>query len=240
MGIPAEPGEHRELSAWFAEATPSPRDALEGWRRSPNEARRLNTGITFDAVLAEVPLLELAHSILRSYEQPVGPAVTYDNLACAIVLVPRGTAIRWDELIAPTEWPRHPRRPICLGPGHAIKIPPICTTAPSTRAVGVIARWLIPPGEDLPVTATSMLTSPAPLARCLVEARAAYARQTAGPQPTPVAQNRTGLPILNTMTSSTRTRLPASPRTSRTADIRSPGSARAPDRAEFRPQGLHR
>lgn len=92
------------MSAWFAASTPSPEESLAIWRRTPDFPRRLPTGITFGVVLAAPDLVEMTYGILRQYEQTVGPAVRFTNLATAAVLVPPGTAARWGNLVAGASW----------------------------------------------------------------------------------------------------------------------------------------
>ncbi|MEU3315819.1 hypothetical protein ABZ743_24525 [Streptomyces sp. NPDC006662] len=157
--------ERDHLSLWLAEATKEPATSVDLWRQHPHLPRRLRTGLTFDAVLAEGALVTTAISILRLYEQPVGPVIIYPHVGCAAVLVPRGTAVRWSELT--THWPRRLPRPLCLGRGHALQIP-----APAPRGPVVPARWLEPPNPDKMIGDSPLLTNPSALTRCLAEARA--------------------------------------------------------------------
>ncbi|MET9293069.1 hypothetical protein [Streptomyces sp. NPDC003077] len=154
------------MSSWLAAATPTPEIAIERWRQNPHLPRRLTSGITFDIVLADQRIVELAYEILRRYQQQLGPAVAFANLGSAAVFVPRGTAVRWNALMAASHWPERMRRPACLGQGHAIRVP-----APSPPPFPVVARWLEAPGDCLSIGRGPLLTSPAPLSRCLAEAR---------------------------------------------------------------------
>jgi hypothetical protein len=165
METRTENGESERLSAWFAAAAPEPAHAVGLWRLNPHLPRRLLSGITFDVVLADRPLVELAYRILRRYQQPLGPAVLFAGLSSAAVLVPHGTEARWSDLVANSSWPERLSRPICLGRGHTIQVPAL-----SPRLADVAARWLEQPDENLATGRGPLLTSPAPLARCLAEA----------------------------------------------------------------------
>ncbi|MFF4456803.1 hypothetical protein [Streptomyces goshikiensis] len=169
-------GERDHLSLWLAEATREPTTSVELWRQHPQLPRRLRTGLTFDAVLAEGALVATAIAILQVYEQPVGPVIVYPYLGCAAVLVPCGTAARWSELTA--HWPSKTPRPLCLGQGHALQVPP-----PSPRGTTVPARWLKPPDPEQIIGETPLLTNPSALTRCLAEARALL---TTGAEPKPL------------------------------------------------------
>ncbi|MCX4501184.1 hypothetical protein AB0G82_17280 [Streptomyces anulatus] len=154
------------MSAWFAASTPSPEESMTAWRRTPDFPRRLPTGITFDVVLAPPALVEMAYRILRQYEQTVGPAVRFTNLATAAVLVPPGTAARWGNLVAGASWPDRSAVPACLGAGHAVRIPGL---APSAQ--GVPVDWLEAPSAESAIGDAPLLTAPVQLVRCLAEAR---------------------------------------------------------------------
>ncbi|MFH8407611.1 hypothetical protein ACH4FX_22875 [Streptomyces sp. NPDC018019] len=157
--------EHERLSAWFATATPAPVEALTAWRLNSRYPRRLSTGITFDVVLADRSLVELSYKILRRYEQTLGPALRFTNLTTAAVLVPPGTAARWSGLVSGSSWTNR-RIPVCLGWGHAIRIP---GTSPPPQGVSV--EWLQAPSTESAIGGAPLLTSPVPLVRCLAEAR---------------------------------------------------------------------
>ncbi|MGI5260899.1 hypothetical protein [Streptomyces angustmyceticus] len=159
-------GEHERLSAWFAAATSSPGESIAAWRLSPHKPRRIPTGITFDIVLAERALGERTYEILRQYEQTLGPAIRFTNLTTVAILVPPGTAARWSGLVANSTWSDHNSLPICIGRDHAIRIPAI-----SPDASGVLVEWLQAPSTESAIGGAPLLTSPAPLVRCLAEAR---------------------------------------------------------------------
>ncbi|MGY5131951.1 hypothetical protein ACWGJW_05995 [Streptomyces nigrescens] len=163
-------GEHERLSAWFAAATSSPAASMAAWRLTPHSPRRLSIGITFDVVLAERTLVELTYEILRRYEQTLGPAIRFTNLTTVAVLVPPGTATRWSGLVASARWSDHKALPICIGRDHAVRIPGI-----SPAASGVLVEWLQAPSADSAIGGAPLLTSPAPLVRCLAEARSLLA-----------------------------------------------------------------
>ncbi|MFJ2217661.1 hypothetical protein ACIQVO_37460 [Streptomyces sp. NPDC101062] len=158
-------GESERLSAWLAIAAPDPALAAEQWRQNPRLPRRIQCGITFDVVLADRGLLKSAYEILHRYRQPLGPAVIFEYLREGAVLVPRGTAARWRALVGASAWPERMARPVCLGLGHAIRVPAV----ESVRAADV--RWLVAPDMNLPIGPGPLLTGPAQLARCLAEAR---------------------------------------------------------------------
>ncbi|MFF7705440.1 hypothetical protein [Streptomyces lydicus] len=166
-------GENERLSTWFAAATSSPDVSMAAWGLTPKSPRRLSTGITFDVVLAERPLVELTHEILRRYEQTVGPAIRFTNLITAAVLVPPGTAARWSDLVANSTWPDHKAVPICLGRGHAVRIPGLLPVAS-----GSPVEWLEEPGNESAVGEAPLLTSPVQLVRCLAEARSLLSPDT--------------------------------------------------------------
>lgn len=163
-------GEHERLSAWFAAATPAPADSMAAWRLAPDCPRRLPTGITFDVVLAHRSLVELAYDILRGYEQTVGPAIRFTNLTTAAVLVPPGTEARWPRLVTGSSWIERKAVPICLGRGHAVRIPGI-----APLAQGGPVEWLESPGTELATGDAPLLTAPVQLVRCLAEARSLLA-----------------------------------------------------------------
>ncbi|MER5210932.1 hypothetical protein ABT063_10210 [Streptomyces sp. NPDC002838] len=163
-------GEPERLSAWFAAATPSPAESMSAWHRTPDFPRRLPTGITFDVVLAHRTLVELAYDILRRYEQTVGPAVRFTNLTTAAVLVPPGTAARWGKLVAGASWLDRSAVPMCLGAGHAVRIPGL-----TPSAQGVPVEWLEAPNTESAIGDAPLLTAPVQLVRCLAEARSLLA-----------------------------------------------------------------
>ncbi|MFI7095406.1 hypothetical protein [Streptomyces lydicus] len=163
-------GEHERLSAWFAAATSSPAASMAAWRLTPHIPRQLSIGITFDVVLAERSLVELTYEILRQYEQTLGPAIRFTNLSTVAVLVPPGTAARWSGLVANATWSSHKALPICIGRDHTVRIPGI-----SPAASGVLVEWLQAPSTDSAIGGAPLLTSPAPLVRCLAEARSLLA-----------------------------------------------------------------
>ncbi|MFF4448213.1 hypothetical protein [Streptomyces sp. NPDC001502] len=169
-------GTRDHLATWLAEATRQPDTSLERWSRHPLLLRRLRTGVTFDAVLADRTLVVTAISILRSYGQPVGPAIAYPFLGSAAVLVPCGTASRWSEVTA--HWPERAPRPLCLGQGHTLQVP-----APLPQRGCLPAQWLEPPDPGQMIGDGPLLTSPPALARCLAEARAVL---TAEGEPRPL------------------------------------------------------
>ncbi|MCZ0975911.1 hypothetical protein O1L55_40930 [Streptomyces albulus] len=173
METRTEIGEGANLSSWLAAATHDATTSIDLWHQNPHLPRRILSGITFDIVLAKQRLVELAYEILHRYEQPLGPAVAFANLSYAAVLVPRGTDGRWKALMATSHWSQHPPRPTCLGPGHAIRVPALLPQPGDTTT-----RWLKPPDEDLSIGRAPLLTSPAPLARCLTEARILLAPDT--------------------------------------------------------------
>ncbi|MDT3395241.1 hypothetical protein RKE29_01010 [Streptomyces sp. B1866] len=166
METRTEIGESERLSAWLATATTEPAAAVDLWRRNPNRPRCLLSGIAFDAVLADRRLVELAYDILRRYGQPLGPAVLGAHRGFAAVLVPYGTEPRWNDLMATVRWAERLSRPTCLGRGQAVQVPPL-----SLGRADTVVRWLEAPDDDLPMGSGPLLTSPAPLARCLAEAR---------------------------------------------------------------------
>lgn len=159
--------ESAALSVWFSAAAPCPAAATALWQTNPHLPRRLECGVTFDIVLADRQLIEAAFRLLAQYEQPLGPAVRFTSLRSAAVLVPCGTSGSWNSLIAASQWPGRLFRPACLGQGHAILVP-----APAPRSGAGVARWLVPPDDEQVIGGTPLLTSPAPLARCLAEALA--------------------------------------------------------------------
>ncbi|MER7047038.1 hypothetical protein [Streptomyces jumonjinensis] len=152
-------------SSWLAQAAAFD-DAINAWRREPFRSRNVRCGVAFDGVLCRRAVAELAHRILDAYEQPIGPAVVNTALDLVLILVPAGTSSQWSDLMDATQWPRGARRPICLGTGHRILIPPLEPKADSA------ACWLQPP------TTLGMhppdLTNPVPLARCLDQARTQF------------------------------------------------------------------
>jgi hypothetical protein len=160
-----ERAETEALSAWFATATPHPRTAINVWRENPHRPRRLQCGVAFDVVMADRNLIGTAYQLLAEYEQPLGPAVLFTNLRFAVVLVPLGTAPRWHDLMAAAQWPERRPRPVCLSGGHVILVP-------APQPAGLLARWLEPPDDEQAIGGTPLLTSPVPLARCLMEAEA--------------------------------------------------------------------
>ncbi|MEU9270033.1 hypothetical protein AB0E04_31900 [Streptomyces sp. NPDC048251] len=160
-----ERAEAEALSAWFAAATPDPEAAVSLWRKNPHLPRRLPCGVAFDIVMADRSLIARAYRLLTEYEQPLGPAVRFTSLRSAAVLVPAGTALRWNGLMATAQWPQGRRRPVCLGTGHVILVPAL-------RSTGLLAQWLELPDADQVIGGSPLLTSPVPLARCIAEARA--------------------------------------------------------------------
>lgn len=167
METRTETGESSELSAWLAAATPDPELSLDRWALHPHLPRRLDCGVLFDVVLAKQALVQATFSILQRYEQPLGPAVVFGNIGSSAILVPPGTAERWRPLTATSRWPDRFPRPVCLGRrgGHKIQVP-----APSPLPNNTTALWLERPADDLVPGRGPLLTSPAPLARCLTEA----------------------------------------------------------------------
>lgn len=159
--------ESAALSVWFSAATPCPATSAGLWRTNPHLPRRLECGVTFDIVLADRHLIEAAYRLLAQYEQPLGPAVEFTSLRSGAVLVPCGTGESWSSLMAASQWPGRLPRPACLGKGHAILVP-----APAPRSETGVAQWLVPPDDEQVVGGAPLLTSPAPLARCLAEALA--------------------------------------------------------------------
>ena len=157
--------ESAALSVWFSAATPCPATSTGLWRTNPYLPRRLECGVTFDIVLADRHLIEAAYRLLAEYEQPLGPAVAFTSLRSAAVRVPCGTSESWSSLMAASQWPGRLPRPACLGERHAILVP-----APAPRSGAGVARWLVPPDDEQVIGGTPLLTSPAPLARCLAEA----------------------------------------------------------------------
>ncbi|MEU0942298.1 hypothetical protein ABZ379_05795 [Streptomyces canus] len=174
-----EIAEHELVSAWLSAATGHPETATTLWRENPHLPRRLRCGLTFDIVLADRSLIEAAYRLLDQYEQPLGPAVVFTNLRSAAVLVPRGTGAGWSGLMAASQWPARSPRPACLGEGHAIRVPAL-----APRPTSGFVRWLVSPDGEQSVGGTPLLTSPAPLARCLSEAGALLAP----PEPTPLSR----------------------------------------------------
>ncbi|MET7573374.1 hypothetical protein ABZT04_33490 [Streptomyces sp. NPDC005492] len=160
-----ERAEAEALSAWFATATPKPETAVSLWRENPHLPRRLKCGVTFDVVMADRSLIKKAYGLLAQYEQPLGPAVLFTSLRSAAVLVPVGTALRWNGLMATAQWPERRPRPACLSDGHMIIVP-------APRPAGLLAQWLEPPDDEQAIGGTPLLTSPVPLARCITEAQA--------------------------------------------------------------------
>ena len=160
-----EVAEVEALSAWFATATPDPDLAVSLWRENPHLPRRLQCGVTFDIVMADRSLISTAYRLLAQYEQPLGPAVAFTNLRSAAVLVPAGTAPRWNGLMATAQWPERRPRPACLSVGHVILVP-------APQPAGLLAQWLQPPDDEQAIGGTPLLTSPVPLARCITEAQA--------------------------------------------------------------------
>jgi hypothetical protein len=131
----------------------------------PGLPRRLQCGVAFDVVMADRYLISTAYRLLAEYEQPLGPAVLFSCLRSAVVLVPLGTAPRWNGLMATAQWPERRPRPVCLSGGYVILVP-----APEPAAL--LAQWLEPPDDEQAIGGTPLLTSPVPLARCLMEAQA--------------------------------------------------------------------
>jgi hypothetical protein len=162
-----EIAESAPVSKWFSLAAPYPGMASGLWQENPHLPRRLACGVTFDIVLAGLPLIESAYRLLARYEQPLGPAVTFTNLRSAAVLVPLGTSARWPGLMSASQWPERVPRPACLGLNHAILIPAL-----APRPTAGLVRWLVPPDDEQTIGGTPLLTSPVPLARCLAEAHA--------------------------------------------------------------------
>ncbi|MFE1856269.1 hypothetical protein [Streptomyces sp. NPDC059489] len=165
--------EEATLSAWFAAATPDPDTAVNLWREYPHRARRLWCGVTFDIVMADRSLIAVAYRLLAKYEQPLGPAVQFTSLRSAAVLVPAGTAQKWQGLMATAQWPERRPRPVCLSTGHRIIVP-------APLPAGWLVQWLEPPDVEQGIGGIPLLTSPAPLARCITEAKALL-----GPPPRP-------------------------------------------------------
>ncbi|MGW1815351.1 hypothetical protein ACWCQM_17560 [Streptomyces sp. NPDC002125] len=145
--------------------------------------------MTFDVVLADRQLIEAAYRLLIQYEQPLGPAVRFTSLRSAAVLVPSGTVESWSSLVAASQWPSGLPRPTCLGKGHAILVP-----APTPRSATGVAQWLVPPDDDQAIGGAPLLTSPAPLARCLAEALSLHAPAERAPLRRAVAVVRSALP----------------------------------------------
>ncbi|MEU9167668.1 hypothetical protein AB0D34_07695 [Streptomyces sp. NPDC048420] len=184
-----EIAEHEIVSAWFSVATGHPETATGVWHENPHLPRRLGCGMTFDIVLTDRCLIEAAYRLLDQYEQPLGPAVVFTNLRSAAVLVPRGTGEVWYSLMAASQWPDRLPRPACLGEGHAILVPAL-----APRPTSGIVRWLVPPDGEQSVGGTPLLTSPAPLARCLSEACALLAPPERTPLSRAVSAVRSVLP----------------------------------------------
>ncbi|MFI0219091.1 hypothetical protein [Streptomyces lydicus] len=164
-----EIAESAAVSAWLSAATVHPAASADLWQENPHIPRRLLCGVTFDIVLADRQLIETAYQLLAQYEQPLGPALTFVNLRSAAVLVPPGTTVRWNGLVAASQWSERLPRPACLGTGHAILVPAL---APQPTAGHV--HWLISPDNEQGIGGAPLLTSPVPLARCLAEARALH------------------------------------------------------------------
>ncbi|QOV40180.1 hypothetical protein IM697_18330 [Streptomyces ferrugineus] len=160
-----EVAEVEALSAWFATATPDPDLAVSLWRENAHLPRRLQCGMAFDIVMADRSLISTAYRLLAQYEQPLGPAVLFTSLRSAAVLVPVGTALRWNSLMATAQWPERRPRPACLSAGHVILVP-------APRPAGLLAQWLEPPDDEQAIGGAPLLTSPVPLARCITEAQA--------------------------------------------------------------------
>ncbi|MFF8431077.1 hypothetical protein ACF07Y_39275 [Streptomyces sp. NPDC016566] len=160
-----EAAEAEALSAWFAAATPDPNTAVNLWRENPHLPRRLRCGVTFDIVMADGALIAAAYQFLTEYEQPLAPAVQFTSLRSAAVLVPAGTAPKWQGLMATAQWPERRPRPVCLSAEHMIIVP-------APRPAGRLVQWLEPPDVEQGIGGTPLLTSPAPLARCITEAQA--------------------------------------------------------------------
>ncbi|WP_414169176.1 hypothetical protein ACMATS_25240 [Streptoverticillium reticulum] len=169
--------ESHGLTSWLAKAAPHPDTAATAWTLNPALPRRLRTGVTFDVVLAERPLVEAAYRILERYEQPLGPALVFPPLRLGVILVPCGTSTRWSELVSTPEWGPHTRRPACLGRNHMIQVPASAPTATST------SRWLQPPDDDLTPGLAPFLTAPVQLVRCLAEASRLVRPQSDRPAP---------------------------------------------------------
>ncbi|MEV7885131.1 hypothetical protein ACWD3I_25600 [Streptomyces sp. NPDC002817] len=184
-----EIAEHEIVSAWLSAATSHPEAATALWHENPHLPRRLRGGMTFDIVLADRSLIHAAYRLLNQYEQPLGPAVVFTNLRSAAVLVPRGTGACWYSLMAASQWPDRLPRPACLGEGHAILVPAL-----APRPTSGIVRWLVPPDGEQSVGGTPLLTSPAPLARCLSEAGVLLASPERTPLSRAVSAVRSVLP----------------------------------------------
>ncbi len=184
-----EVAESTALSVWFSTATPCPDTAASWWQENPHLPRRLKCGVTFDVVMADRQLIEAAYRLLDQYEQPLGPAVRFTSLRSAAVLVPSGTVESWSSLVAASQWPSGLPRPACLGLGHAILVP-----APAPRLATGVAQWLVPPDEEQAIGGAPLLTSPAPLARCLAEALTLHAPAEQTPLRRAVAVVRSALP----------------------------------------------
>jgi hypothetical protein len=163
-----EIAESDALSAWFAAAAPCPDTAARLWQENPHLPRCLRCGITFDVVFAERRLLKPAYGLLARYDQPLGPAVLFTKVSSAAVLVPRGTSERWNGLMANVRWPARLPRPRCVGSDNVLLIP-------APRPSGLRVRWLVAPDEEQAIGGAPLLTSSAPLARCLTEACALLA-----------------------------------------------------------------
>lgn len=166
METRTEFGESEQLSAWFAAATPSPDTAIELWRQNPHLPCRLVSGIIFEVVLADRRLVELAYDVLHQYQQPLGPAVAFANLSSAAVLIPRGTGVRWNDLMATSHWPgriallgkavrRTGAATRAYGPNEAVKRPrDLHASASQGRPPNRTARpSLLPKPSDVSMTA---------------------------------------------------------------------------------------
>lgn len=195
-----EIAEHEIVSAWLSAATGHPETATALWHENPHLPRRLGCGKAFDIVLADRSLVEATYRLLDQYEQPLGPAVVFTSLRSAAVLVPRGTEAVWYGLMAASQWPDRLPRPACLGEGHAILVPALVPW-PTSRTV----RWLVPPDGQQSVGGTPLLTSPAPLARCLSEAGTLLTPPASAQLPTqPPSGRSTVLSINGTLLPPTR------------------------------------
>ncbi|WP_326595900.1 hypothetical protein [Streptomyces sp. NBC_01803] len=132
------------------------------WAENPVVPRRLRCGITFDAVVCDLSLIETAYRLLDRYEQQLGPAFVVPSFPVGALLVPVGVEARWPDMVAATQWPARAPHPVCLGRGQMIEVPAPAATAAS------LTRWLRQP--EFLFGLPPHLTSPIQLARCLAEA----------------------------------------------------------------------